>query len=126
MLVRRIAIAAVAIVSVTASGCTYHTRSAQVEDVGAPALTAPTYKIVGNVTATGSASAISPSVTAALSGVTVQEQAKINAVGAAIYDNDEVDMIIAPKIDVEGMDLGVFAQAKVTIKGKGVALTGPK
>ncbi len=126
MLVRRISIVAIAVASMTAGGCTFHSRQAQVEDVGAPSLTAPTYRIVGNVTATASASAISPSVATALTGQTVIDAARIKAVGAAIYDNDEIDMIIAPKVDAKGMDLGIFAQAEVTIKGKGIALTGPK
>ena len=127
MLVRSLTIAAIAGISLAASGCTYESRRAQVEDVGAPALAAPTYKIVGNVTATASQSAISPSVGALISGTTVVEAARIKAVGAAIYDNDEIDMIIAPKIDIKGMDImGLYAEATVTIKGKGVALTGPK
>jgi hypothetical protein len=126
MLVRRIALTALAASTMVACGCSFHSRQAQIEDVGAPGLTAPTYKIVGNVTATASDSALSPSVATALTGQTVVDRARIKAVGAAIYDNDEVDMIIAPKVDAKGMDLGIFAQAEVTIKGKGVQLTGPK
>ena len=126
MLVRSLTLAAIAGISLAASGCTFHSRQAQIEDVGAPGLTAPQYKIVGNVTATASASAISPSVATALTGRTVIDDAKIKAVGAAIYDNDEIDMLIAPKVDAQGMNIGIFANATVTIKGKGVALIGPK
>jgi hypothetical protein len=126
MLVRSVSLAAIAVATVTASGCTFHSRQAQIEDVGAPGLTAPQYKIVGNVSATASDSVISPSVAQALTGQTVIDSARIKAVGAAIYDNDEIDMIIAPKVDAKGMDIGIFAQAEVTIKGKGVALIGPK
>ncbi len=126
MLVRRLAVPAFVVSALLASGCTFHSRQAQIEDVGAPGLTAPTYKIVGNVTATASESALSPSIGTALTGQTVVDRARIKAVGAAIYDNDEIDMIIAPKVDAKGMDLGIFAQAEVTIKGKGVQLTGPK
>ncbi len=105
------------------AGCTTTSLSAQLSDVDAPQLPAASYKVVGRVEGTGKAFRILPFIPRLFGGGSVAESAKLEAFGEAIYDRDEVDMIIAPKTkETEVGFLGLFKQVTVTVKGKGVQI----
>lgn len=126
MLKRSLVLAAAGVAMIASTGCTITARQGQIESVGAPGLTPPTYKIVGNVSASAKAFTLSPVIANHLNQSAL-DRAKIDAVGQAIYNNDEIDLVIAPKTEATVTSfLGLFEMASVTIKGKGVALTGPK
>ena len=107
------------------ASCRSTSHSGQIGDVGAPGLSAAQYRIAGNVQGEGSSFGLSPGILGVLlAGPSTIARAKDDAVGEAIYNNDDIDMVIAPKTKVDYVNLFIFDLATVTIKGKGVEVTG--
>jgi hypothetical protein len=115
-------LALVSLLAITA-GCTTTTLSAQLSDVDAPQVNAASYKVVGQVEGSGEAFRFLPFIARLFGAGSVAESAKLEAFGEAIYDRDDVDMIIAPKTKETGVGfLGLFKKVTVTVKGKGVQI----
>jgi len=81
------------------------------------------YKLVGPVQGEGSAITICPGVQGFFGAKSTVQKAEEDAVGAAIFDRNDVDLVVAPKTKVQSMNvLNIFETAKVTVKGQGVKL----
>lgn len=107
------------------ASCRSTSHSGQIGDIGTPELSPSQYHIVGNVQGKGSSFGLSPGLVGVLfAGQSTIARAKDTAVGEAIYDNDAIDMVIAPKSKVDYFNFFIFDLATVRIKGKGVEVTG--
>lgn len=84
------------------------------------------FKIVSPVEGSGSSWTLCPAVADLVRATDVVQRAEEDAIGSAIYDRNDIDMIIAPKTKIAYINvLGLFARASVTVKGQGVKLEGP-
>ncbi len=116
--------------SLLAAGCINTVQTGRrVETTGPDAASPFQYRIVGPVTGTGSTTAISPFLPS-LPGVGggmegAVERATDYAVGGAIYDRDDIDVVLNPKRRVVTTDYFVFGLAKVELKGLGAAVERP-
>ena len=88
-----------------------------------PATTEANWTLVGPVNGKGSAMTVSPGIGRMFGAMSTIEKAKEDAVGAAIFNNDQVDMLVAPKTKISYMSfLGLFDTASAEVKGQGVKL----
>ncbi len=99
------------------TGCTLQERTGPI--MTAPPVAAPlAYTIVAPVESTGTASRFCPSVWGL--GLIIQDAAE-QAVGKAIYERDDIDIVLNPKKKISVTSYLVWATATVTIKGRGAA-----
>ncbi len=90
------------------------------------------YSIVGPVSGEATATTISPGIRSFFSlGLfkvpTSEDLAKEAAVGSAIFERDDVDLLIAPKSKVTTLDiLGIYSCSTAHVKGQGVKLAQPR
>ena len=104
-------------------GCKTSALTAQLADVDAPDLAAASYTVVGQVEGRGEAAQLFPFLARIFGADTVAETAALEAFGEAIYDRDDIDMIIAPKTKETGLRFPFFFEkVTVTVKGKGVKI----
>lgn len=118
-------ISRIALVSLLALpvGCKTTSLTAQLADIGAPDLAAASYTVVGQVEGRGEAAQLFPFLARIFGASTVSETAAFEAVGEAIYDRDDIDMIIAPKTKKTRFRFPfIFEKATVTVRGKGVQI----
>lgn len=115
-----------ALVAVAAiAGCSSTRNTGQIEKVTSPEFPNVSYRVVKNVDSKGSASAFSPGFSWwTMSGAVAS--ANEDAVGKAIFEDNAIDAVIAPKTRVETLNVLFFGFADVHLKGKGVEITGPK
>lgn len=136
MKITHLAIPALAVLM--ASGCVTTRKAGDYSHTGGPSLDRATYKITGQVEGKGQASALCPmsgDLAGSLAGIMNPEAAKgpkgtiakamDEAYGNAIWDDQNVDLILNAKYQVVHTDFIVFDKADVTIRGKGVTLLGP-
>jgi len=97
-------------------GCTIQERTGPLQT--APPESSPMkYRIISTVEATGSSSVISPS----LFMPALIHEASEKAVGQAIYERDDIDIVLNPKKKISVTSYFLWATAEVTIKGRGAA-----
>ncbi|MBM4015315.1 MAG: hypothetical protein FJ293_10185 [Planctomycetes bacterium] len=113
-----------------AAGCVNTVQTGRLVETGGPDAASPfQYHIVGPVTGTGSTTAISPFLPS-LPGIAGGMDAAIGratdyAVGGAIYNRDDIDVVLNPKRRIVTNDYFVFGLAKVEVKGLGAAIERP-
>jgi len=111
-----------AVVSLALVGCGT-TRTSAVLGGETPETVPAQWDLVGPVEGRGSAFALSPGIQKLFGAMDTVDIAKEDAIGQAIYDNSNVDMIVAPKSRVYYMSfLGIFDTASAAVKGQGIKL----
>ena len=111
-----------AIVSLALVGCG-STRTSAVLGGETPETVPAQWDLVGPIEGKGSAFAVSPGIQKLFGAMDTVDIAREDAIGEAIYDNKNVDMIVAPKSRVSYMNfIGIFDTATATVKGQGIKL----
>jgi hypothetical protein len=88
-----------------------------------PGMPEANYRLVGRVNGEGTASTLSPGFLWMFGSPSSEELARETAVGNAIFDRDDVDIVLAAKSRVTTTRfLGFFSHSKVQIKGEGAKL----
>jgi hypothetical protein len=109
------------------TSCTTTTTEAIIGGPSLPGLPDATFRIVGRVSGEGSATTISPAFLSIFGAPTSEEIATETAVGNAIFDRDDVDLVTAPKSKVTTISfLGLWSHSKVHIKGQGLKVEQPR
>jgi hypothetical protein len=108
---------------ISVAGCSRSRSTGQIDRVDAPGYPQVTYRVVKNVNSKGSASAKSPIILGMDSAI---ERANEDAVGKAIFEDNGIDAVIAPKTRVTTTSFIFFGFADVELKGRGVEIIGPK
>lgn len=103
------------------AGCTSTETRVDNRSLERPELSAASYKVVGPVSGTGESWGISPGIFNFVHPLA--REAEQNAMGDAIFDKSNVDMIVAPKIRITHRSwFGLYVTVKAEVKGQGVQL----
>lgn len=120
------AIATAALAAVLCS-CTSTSTRAVMEGPATLPLPEVQYTMIGPVRGTGKAFVISPGFSKLFKSPSAQHMAEENAVGQAIFNRDDVDMVTAVKVKATNTDfLGLFETSEVELKAQGVKLVTPE
>jgi len=85
------------------------------------------YRIIGPIDGRGHIVQVSPGIVQLMGGPSAKHAAVENAVGAAIFNRENVDVMIAPKSRIKLTSyLGIVDVAEAEVKGQGCQITGPK
>lgn len=106
--------------------CTATSARAVMDGPGTLPLPAAQYTMVGPVTGSGKAMQVSPGIARLFGSKGAQHAAEENAVGEAIFNRDNVDMVTAVKVKATNLNvIGLFETSDVELKAQGVKLVTP-
>lgn len=92
-----------------------------------PELPEARYELVGQVKGTGTGMVISPGFARIFNAPGAIQLAEEDAVGKAIFDRDDVDMVTAVKMKYTYTDfIGLFETAQCELKAQGIRLESPR